>query len=208
MPLRVSCLGPVLRLACSGGGGRPGPFFPLPGLGLCASCGAGLRVWGVPTPGSGGGGGLRAVLPDGAAGEASGAGDRLTSVRPSAFPGQATKRVSLALLWPWRAWRPYRCGSCSLAGPGRGPCGVLVRWRGFVCPSRFPRDEAAGGVEAGPAAPPPALALRSFRGEGGPSPLPPGGWGAGAPVARGSVGGSGGTGGGVAPCFSTSPDPT
>ena len=38
------------------GGGRPGPASPLPGLGLCAPLGVGLRVWGVPTPGGGGGG--------------------------------------------------------------------------------------------------------------------------------------------------------
>ena len=114
-------------------------------------------------------------------------------------------RVSLALLWPWRAWPPYRSGSCLLAVPGHGPCGVLVPWRGFACQSRFPREQTAGGVEAGPAAPPPPpRAPLSFRGEGEPSPLPRGGWGAGASVARGSVRGSGGAGGGVAPWFSIS----
>ena len=160
-----------------------GPVSPLPGFGLCASLGAGQHIWGVPTPGGGGGGGgPRAVLPAGAAWGASGVGGRLTSVRPSAFPEQATKRVSLASLWPWRAWPPYRSGSCSHAVPGRGPCGVLVRWRGFACPSRFLREQAAGGVEAGPGAPPtPSPGRRGpsrgrgdrplcFRGGGGPAP--------------------------------------
>ena len=42
-PFRVSCPGPVLRLACLGGG-RPGPVSPLPGLGLCDPLGLGPRV--------------------------------------------------------------------------------------------------------------------------------------------------------------------
>ena len=37
MPLRVSCSGPLLRLACWGGG-RSGPGSPLPGL-ACTPCG-------------------------------------------------------------------------------------------------------------------------------------------------------------------------
>ena len=125
------------------GGGRPGPVSPLPGLGLCAPRGVGLRVWGVPAPGGwggvGGGGGLRAVLSDGAAKGASGAGGRLASVRFSAFPGQATKRVSLASLWPWRA----------LAVPGRGQSvwrpGVLAR----VCLSIAVPAGAGGWVRGG-----------------------------------------------------------
>ena len=42
-----------------GGGGRPGSVSPLPGLGLCAPRGVGLRARGVPAPegGVGGGGG-------------------------------------------------------------------------------------------------------------------------------------------------------
>ena len=39
-----------------GRGGRPGHVPLLPGLGLCAPRGVGLRVWGVPTPGVWGGG--------------------------------------------------------------------------------------------------------------------------------------------------------
>ena len=43
MPLRVSCLGPVLRLACLGGGAARSRF-PLPGLGLRAPRGVGAGV--------------------------------------------------------------------------------------------------------------------------------------------------------------------
>ena len=82
--------------------------------------------------GGGGGGGLCAAPSDCATGGASGAGDRPASVHPSAFSGQATKRVSLASLWRWMVWPPYRSGSCSLAVSGLGLCGALARWRGFA----------------------------------------------------------------------------
>ena len=42
-----------------------------------------------------------------------------------------------------------------LLSPGAvSPCGALGCWRGFACPSRFLREQAAGGVEAGRAAAP------------------------------------------------------
>ena len=183
-------------LALTGGGGARF-VSPLPGLGPCAPLGAGLRVWGVLTPRAGGGGGLRAIPPGGAVGGSCRAGNRLSSVRPSAFPGQATKRVSLTSLWPWRAWPPYFSSSCSHAVTGRGPCGVPLLWPGFACPSRFLREQAAGGVAAGPLPrPPPPGRCGPSGGEGGPSPLPWAWMGAGAAVARGSEGGSGRTGGG------------
>ena len=91
---------------------------------------------------------LRAVLPECAAGGPRGAGGCPTSVPPSAFLGQATKRVSLASLWSWRAWPPYFSGSCSRVVSGRGPCGVLVRWRGFPCLPRHAWEQAVGGVGA------------------------------------------------------------
>ena len=138
-----------------------------------------------------------------AAGAASEAGGRLASVRPTALPGQATKRVSLASLWPWRAWPPYRCGSCSLVVPGRGPCGALVCWRGFACPSRFLREQTGGAWERALSGLP--LGRRGPAGGGGSSPLPSGGVGAGAPVACEPVGGGwGDKGGGVAPWLPSS----
>ena len=66
VPLRVSCLGLVHRLACFLGGGRPGPVPPVPGLGSCAPLRAGPCVRGGPAPGgAGGGGGLCAAAPRG-----------------------------------------------------------------------------------------------------------------------------------------------
>ena len=147
-----------------------------------------------------GGGGLCAVPPDCAAGGGGGAGGRPASFRPSAFNGQATKRPSLASLWSWRAWPPYRSGLCSLAVSGRGPCGALARWRGFACSPWFLREQAAG---AGGRAllRPPSLAPRSCQGEGGSS-LCLGGLGAGAPAACWPVREGGGRGRAVAPLLS------
>ena len=178
-PTRVSFLSPVLRLGCLGRGG-PGPVSPLPGLGLCAPHRAGPRVKGVPAPGGGGGeGGLCAVLPGGAAGGPREAGGRPTSVRPSAFPEQAKKRVSLASLWSWRAWPPYCSGPC-----GSGPRG-----------SR--RVGAWGRVAYGLSCAPPR-APQPFQEEGGPPLLPREGWRSGDPAARGPEKGSGRTGKGGA----------
>ena len=182
-----------------GGGGGPVPFPPflawgcaLPAGWVCAP-GASLRRgvgWG-----GGGGGGLCAVPSDCAVGGASGVGGRLASFRPSAFPGQATKRVSLASLWPWRAWPPYRSGSCSRAVSGRGPCGVLARWHGFACSSWFLREQAsgAGGVGLAPA---PLSGVAVLSGGGGAIPSASGGWGL-APLwlAGRWGGGAGGQGG-------------
>ena len=85
--------------------------------------GAGVRLWGpcsVPVGaarrgagprrsyagGRAGGGGVRRFLRLCGRGGACRAGDRSASFRPSAFPGQATKRASLALCCPWGAWPP------------------------------------------------------------------------------------------------------
>ena len=167
MPLRVSCPGPLLRLACLGGGdpvpvppylawgcgagGRASPggvpstvargvwgqALPLPRLPThwagCRGprftcCGRGRAgvgallcpldrhaLWGLRAAGrvrgvcvSGGGRGGGCVVPPvcAARGGACRAGGRSASFRPSAFPGQATKRVSLALCCPWGAWPP------------------------------------------------------------------------------------------------------
>ena len=119
-----------------------------------------------------GGGGPRGVLPGGVAGGPSGAGGRPTSVRPSAFPRQATKRVPLASLWVQRAWPPYCSGSCSRMVPGCDPCVVLMQL------SRPPWEQAVWGVGArgvrAQLRPPPPRASRPLRGEGGRPPCPGG----------------------------------
>ena len=101
-------------------------------------------------PGGGGGGGTRgglcAALPGGVAGGPSRAGGHSASVRPSAFPGGATNRVSSVTLRSWGVSPPYCSGLCSPAAPRCSPCVVLVRWRGFACLSRPPREQAVGGV--------------------------------------------------------------
>ena len=177
-------------------GGAPGPVSPLPGLRLCARRGVGLRVRGVSALGAGvGGGGQPVCHSAGLCGRgASGAGGCLASVRPSAFPDKATKRVFWTLSWPRRAWAPYRSGSCLLAVFGRGPCGALVRRRGSLV-----HRGSCGRRRLG-------------RGDGPCSGLPPGyrdptgrrgdhchclrgGVGASGPVACGSVGVLGGSGG-------------
>ena len=80
------------------GGGRPGLVLPVPGLGLSAPLRPGLCVRDGPAPGGAGcrEGGLCAALPGGVGGGPRGARGRSTSVRPSAFPGRAPQRVSLA----------------------------------------------------------------------------------------------------------------
>ena len=79
---------------------------------------------------------------------------------------------------------PYHSGSCSPGFSGYDLCGVLARRRGLACSSRPPWGPAAGAGGR--------VALRLLsRAGGGPSPLPRG-VGAGAPAARGPVGGRGG----------------
>ena len=177
------------------GGGGPGPISPQTWLGAVCSPRGGSARLGHPCAGGwgwDGRGGLCAVPPVCVAGGASGAGGRLASVRPSAFPGQATKGVSLASLQPLRAWPPYRSGSCLLAVYWRGPCGALVCWRGFACPSWFSREQAAG---AGGLALLwlPSPAPLSCRGEGRSLHLPPGGPGPAPPWLAGRWGDRGGS---------------
>ena len=122
----------------------------------------------------GGGGGLCAALPGGVAGGPSGEGGRSASVRRSAFPGRASKPVSLATLRSWRAWPPYCSGLCPRAATRPGLCVVLGRWRGFARPSQPPPEQAVGGVGArgvrAQLRPPPGAAAPS--GGGGTSPPP------------------------------------
>ena len=183
------------------GGGAARSCSPLAWLRVVCPALDGPAHLSVPAPGGrGGGGSLCAILVGGAAGGPQGAGGRPTSGRPSAFPGQATKRVSLTLLWSWRAWPPYCSGSCLRVVPRRGPCGALVRWRGFACMSQPLWEQAGGGVGAGgiraqQRPPPPGPAALSggrgdfppaLGGEEGRCPRGP------FPASRGPEGGSGG----------------
>ena len=138
--LRVSCLGPVLRLGSSEGR-RPAPLPPVPGFGSSAPLRAGPCIRGGPAPG--GRGGLCAAPPGGVAGRPRGAGDCLTLVRPSALPRLATKRVSLPSFSSWRVWPPYCSGLCPCADPGCGPRGALLRRCGSACLS-WPLWELVG----------------------------------------------------------------
>ena len=85
---------------------------------------------------------------------------------------------------------PYHSSSCSPAFTGRDLCGVLVRWRGLACSSRFLWVPAAG---AGGRA---TLRLLSRAGGGGTIPPASGGGGRGP---RGLRAGGGGGGVGVVP---------
>ena len=165
--------------------------------------GAGVRVWGpcsVPVGAArrgagpwrshaggrarGGGGGVRRTPRLCGRGGACRAGGRSASFRPSAFPGRATKRASLALCCPWGAWPPIPLRFVltrllwvrSVRRPG------AQRWARLF----FAAPMGAGGWGGGAGRTPAPLS-----GGGGPSPLPRG-VGAGAPAACGPVGGRGG----------------
>ena len=267
VPLRVSCPGPLLRLACLGGG-RSGPSSPLLGLGLwqwrkgvpgggafhccegrlgsgapppltarplggllgsdthvlwARACGCGgptLSPWparpvgaacrgcvGGPSPylawgcappvgrvcgvrvlGWGGGGGAaRAPCPPFVrTGGDCRAGGRSASLRPSAFPGQATKRVSLASFCPWGARPPiplrFVLARLHWARSVRRP-GALVRAR------LFPVVPVGAGGWGGGAGRAPAPLSGGGRGDH-PSCL--GAWGPGHPGLAGRWGGWGG----------------
>ena len=116
------------------------------------------------------------------------AGGRPASFRPSAFPGQATKRVSLVSCCPWGAWPPI---------PLRFVLARLLRARSVRRPGALTRARlfsaapvGAGGSGGGAGRPPAPL----LGGKGDQPPLPRG-VKAGAPAACGPVGGGGGGGG-------------
>ena len=97
-----------------------------------------------------------------------GTGGEGASFRPSAFPGQATKRASLALRCPWGAWPPI---------PLRFVFTQLLRVRSVRRPGAqawarlfFAAPMWAGGWSGGAGHTPAPLS-----GGGGPSPLPRGG---------------------------------
>ena len=192
VPLRVSCSCLLLRLACLGGGG-PVPVPPYLAWGCAPPVG---RVRGVRVPwgGLGGGGGLCAAPPVCAAGGASRAGGCSASFRPSSLPGRATKRESLVSFWSWGAWPLIRSGSCSPAFSGRGPCGVLARWRGLACSPWFLWEPAAGAVGRA------VLRFLSRAGGGGTIPSASGWWGRAPPRLGGRWGGWCGRGTSRPPC--------
>ena len=188
----AGCWGP-LSTCC--GRGRAGVGALLRPLGLHALWGlraAGL-VRGVPVPGAGwdGGGGRAPCPPFARLGGGCRAGGRSASFRPSAFPGQATKRVSLVSFCPWGAWPtiPLRFVLARLhwARSVRRP-GALARARLFS-PVPVGADRWGGG--AGPAPAP-----LSGGGRGGHPPCL-GGWEPGPPRLAGRSGGSGGGMGGA-----------
>ena len=274
VPLRVSCPGPLLCLAClagggpvpvppyfawgCGGGGRAssggpsstvargvwGQALPLPRLpahwagcwGPLSTCCGRRRVgvgallcplglhalWGLhaagvvggPPPtwlgavrppwggsvafvcrgaGWGGGGGRAPCPPFVRPGGACRAGGRSASFRPSAFPGQATKRVSLVLFCPWAAWPPiplrFVLARLQRARSVRRP-GALARARLFsAAPVGAGGWGGGGGSRSG-------FSLGRGGGGGGGHPPCLGGWGPG-PLRL--AGRWGGWGGGVAP---------
>ena len=249
VPLRVSCPGPLLRLAClgesgpvpvppylawgCGGGGRASPkgsaFYccegrpgsgappsptarPLGGLwgsaihvlwARACRCGGpslsprparpvgaarrGAGPWRSCAGGrpGGGGGGVRRTPRLCGRGGACRAGGRSASFRPSAFPGQATKRVSLASCCPWEAWPPiplrFMLTRLLWARSVRRP-GALARARLF---SAAPVGASGWGGGAGRAPAP-------LSGGGGRHPPCLGGWEPGPPRLAGRWGGRGG----------------
>ena len=211
---RGGCL-PLLRGA-SGVRRSPSPDCPPTGRAVGVryprAVGAGVRVWGpysvplvctpcggcVPRGGSvafvcrgagwGGGGGRAPCPPFVRPGGACGAGGRSASFRPSAFAGQATKRVSLASFCPWGAWPPiplrFVLARLHWARSVRQP-GALAR-----APLFFAVPAGAGGWGGGAGRAPAPL---SGGGRGDHSPLPRG-WGPGFPQLAGQWGGMGGLG--------------
>ena len=134
---------------------------------------------------AGGGGGACAVPPGCAAGGGPvGRGVAL----PHSVPLPSLGRQQSGCNWRCAVYGgrgpPYHSGSCSPGFSGYDLCGVLARRRGLACSSRPPWEPAAGAGGR--------VALRLLsRAGGGPSPLPRGVQ-AGAPAARGPVGGRGG----------------
>ena len=158
---------------------------PLPGLGLCAPRWAGL--WrSCAGGGLGWGGGVRSAPCLCGLGGACMAGGRSASFRPSAFPGQATNRVSLASFCPWGAWPPiplwFVLARLHWARSVRRP-GALARAR--LLPAA---PVGAGGLGGGAGRAPAPLS------GGGRGDHPPclGGWGPGPSRLAGRWGGGGG----------------
>ena len=182
-----------------GEGGQPRPVSPIPGFRLCAPRGVGLRVWGVPAPGGGVGGGAAGV-------------PFSRSVRPGGQWGWGSPCLGPSLCLPWAGNKagvldvalvmegvapipfPFVL-ACCLRARSVWLLGVLARVR---LPVVVPAGVGGWGVGAGP-----GPASLPGAAEGGSLPLPRGGMGAGVPVACGSVGGAGRLGG-IAPWLPSS----
>ena len=163
------------------GRGRPDAVSSLPGLGLCAPRGVGLRVWRVPAPGVGWvGGGRPAPRSSQRLGRGGQWGGGSPCLGPSlCLPPAGNKAGILGVALAMQGVAPIPLRFVLACCPRARSAGALVCWRGFACPSRFLREQAAGGVEAGPAAAPlPDAAV-----------LPGGGGGGGVRSALGGVGG-------------------
>ena len=180
----AGCWGPPSTCCGRGRAGVGALLCPL-GLHALWRRRAAGRVRGVRVPGGGlGGGGACAVPPFVRPGGACRAGGCSASFRPSAFPGQATKRVSLALCCPWGAWPPIPLRfvlTRLLWAPSVRRPGALVRahlfsaapvgagcWGGGAGPAPAPLSggggtipPASGGAGRGP------RGLRAGRGLGG-----------------------------------------
>ena len=146
---------------------------------------AARRVRGVHVPGGGLGGGGRAPYPPFVRpGGAFRAGGRSASFRPSAFPGQATKRVSLVSCCPWGAWPPI---------PLRFVLARLLWARSVRRPGTLSRAclFSAAPVGAGDWGGGAGRAPAPLSGGGGDHPPCLGGWGPGPPRLAGRWGGGG-----------------
>ena len=181
----ADCWGPLCTCCGRGSAGVGALLCPL-GLHALWGLRAAGQVRGVRVPGGGLGGGGRApyhpfVRPGGACR----AGGRSASFRPSAFPGQATKRVSLVSCCPWGAWPPiplrFVLARLLWARSVRRP-GALARACLF---SAAPVGAGGWGGGAGRAPAP-------LSGRGGDHPPRLGGWGPGPPRLAGRWGGWGG----------------
>ena len=173
--------GPAIHVLWARACGCGGPALSPPPARPVGAARRGAGPWRSCAGGRAGGGGVRRTPRLCGRGEAYRAGGRSASFRPSAFPGQATKRVSLALRCPWGAWPPI---PLRFVLTGYDLCGVLARRRGLACSSRPPWGPAAGAGGR--------VALRLLSRAGGGHPPCLGGWGPGPQRPAGRWGGGGG----------------
>ena len=176
MPLRVSCLGPVLRLACPGGGGGSVLFPPYLAWGCALPVG---RVCAPATRGVGGGAAFApfflTVRPGGAVGRGS---PCLGPFLCLLWAGNKAGVLGVALAMEGVAPTPLRfmLACCSRARSVWRPC-VLARVRLSIA---VPAGAGGWGVEAGPA-PASLLGAAVLLGAGGTVPSASGGAGGLAP---------------------------
>ena len=183
-PLR-GLLGSAIHVLWARACGCGGPSLPPRPARSVGAARRGAGPWRSCAGGpAGGGGGVRRTPRLCGRGGACRAGGRSASFRPSAFPGQATKQVSLASCCPWGAWPPiplsFALTRLLWVRSVRRP-GALARARLF---SAVPVGAGGWGGGAGRAPAP-------LSGGGG-TILPASGGGGHRPAACGPVGGRGG----------------